>query len=49
MVFWGRQFPPKNEQKQVNLRYHSSKVEFVCSFFWRKSMTLKTISKLTDL
>ena len=29
------QFPPKNEQKQVDLRYHSSKVEFVCSFFGR--------------
>ena len=27
------QFPPKNEQKQVDLRYHSSKVEFVCSCF----------------
>ena len=54
MVYWGRRFPPKNEQKQVNLRYHkavtklegpklvkmqsaelnhSSKVEFVRSFF----------------
>ena len=25
-------FPPKNEQKQVDLRYHISKVEFVSSF-----------------
>ena len=33
MVFECLQFPPKNEQKQVNLRYHSSKVEFFCSFF----------------
>ena len=33
MVFWGRRIPPKNERKQVNLRYQSSKVEFVRSFF----------------
>ena len=26
-------FLPKNERKQVDLRYHSSKVEFVRSFF----------------
>ena len=26
---------PKNERKQVNLRYHSNKVEFFCSFFGR--------------
>ena len=26
------QFPPKNEQKQVDLRFHSSKVQFVHSF-----------------
>ena len=32
-VFWGGRFPPRNDQKQVNLRYHSSKVEFVRSFF----------------
>ena len=31
--FWGRRFPPKNERKQVNLRYHSSEAEFVRSFF----------------
>ena len=35
MFFWCLQFLPKNERKQVNLRYHSSKVEFVCSFFGR--------------
>ena len=28
-------------QKQVDPRYHSSKVEFVRLFFWRKSMTPK--------
>ena len=33
MSFWCLQFPPKNERKQVNLRFHSSKVEFVRSFF----------------
>ena len=31
--YWCLQFPPKNEGKQVNLRFHGSKVEFVCSFF----------------
>ena len=35
MSFWCLQFPPKNEQKPVNLRFHSSKVEFIFSFFWR--------------
>ena len=35
MSFCCFQFPPKNERKQVNLRYHSSKVEFVRSFFGR--------------
>ena len=33
--FWCLQFHPKNEQKQVDLRYHSSKVKFICSFFGR--------------
>ena len=33
MSFWCLQYPLKNEQKQVNLRFHSSKVKFVCSFF----------------
>ena len=35
MSFWCLQFLPKNEQKQVDLRYHSSKVKFICSFFGR--------------
>ena len=34
LSFWCLQFLPKNEWKQVDLRYHSSKVEFVCAFFW---------------
>ena len=33
MSFWCLQFPPKNEWKQVKLRFQSSKEEFVCSFF----------------
>ena len=33
MSFWCLQFPPKNQPKQVNLRFHSSKVEFVRLFF----------------
>ena len=33
MSIWRLQFPPKNERKQVDLRFHSSKVEFVFSFF----------------
>ena len=33
MFFWCLQFPPKNERKQVDLRFHSSKVEFLHSFF----------------
>ena len=32
-VFWCLQFLQKNERKQVDLRYHCSKVEFICSFF----------------
>ena len=35
MSFWCLQFLPKNRWKQVDLRYHSSKVEFVYSFFGR--------------
>ena len=41
MSFWCLQFLPKNERKQVDLRFHSSKVEFVCSFFWKKNIGLK--------
>ena len=33
MFFQCLWFPPKNEWKQVDLRYHISKVEFLCSFF----------------
>ena len=33
MSFWCLQFPPKNEGKQVDPRFHSSKIEFVHSFF----------------
>ena len=33
MPFWCLKFSPKNEQKQVNLRFHISEVEFFCSFF----------------
>ena len=35
MPFWCLQLLPKNEQKQVNLRYHSSKVNFIPLFFGR--------------
>ena len=35
MSFWCLQFLLKNERKQVDLRYHSSKVKFVRSFFGR--------------
>ena len=35
MSFWCLQILPKNEQKQVDLRYHSNKVEFIRSFFGR--------------
>ena len=50
MVSWGHRFPLlKNEQKQVNLRYHSSKVEFVRLFFGENRWPQKTILKLTDL
>jgi hypothetical protein len=33
MPFWCLQFLPKNERKQVDLRFHSSKVVIVCLFF----------------
>ena len=33
MSLWWLQILPKNEQKQVDLRFHSSKVECVCPFF----------------
>ena len=37
MCFLCLQFPPKNERKQVDLRFHSSKVEFFCSFLEESS------------
>ena len=52
MVFWCLRFPPKNERKQVDLRYHSSKVKFFHSFFggnrrhqkpFRNYLTFKTV------
>ena len=42
-------FSQKNERKQVALRYHSSKVEFFCSFFGRIEDYQKVPLKLTDL
>ena len=33
MSFWCLQFPTKSKRKQVDLRCHSSKVEFVRLFF----------------
>ena len=35
MSSWCLKFLPKNERKQVDLSYHSSKVEFVRSIFGR--------------
>ena len=36
-------FFQKNERKQVNLRYHSTKVEFICSFFGRIVVLKKSL------
>ena len=33
---WFLQFPPKNEIKQVNLRFYSDKIELISSFFGGK-------------
>ena len=49
MSFWCLQFLPKKERKQVNLRFNSSKVEFVRLFFWRKCWLEKIVSTLSDL
>ena len=39
MSFWCLQFPPKNEQKQVNLRFHSTvKLGFKELFGHRKKV-----------
>ena len=43
------QFPPKIERKEVNLRVHSSKVEFVRSFFGENVDLKKIILTLSDL
>ena len=43
MSFWCLQFLPKNEQKQVDQRYHSSKVKFVHSFFEKNIATLSDL------
>ena len=50
MSFWCLQFPPKNEQKQVDLRCHwthSIKVEFIRSFF-EDYLTLKICHCLNE-
>ena len=39
----------KNEQKQVDLRFHSSKVEFICSFLGGNVGLKKIVSTLSDL
>jgi len=49
MSFWCLQFPPKNEQKQLDMRFHISKVEFVCSFFGGNVSLKKMVSTLSDL
>ena len=58
MSFWCLQFPPKNERKQVDLRFHSSKVEFVRSFFggniclkksFRLFLTFREYNKAWDM
>ena len=46
MSFWRLQFLPKNERKQIDLRYHSSKVEFFRSFYGRIE---ETINRFRDL
>ena len=56
MSFWCLQFSPKTEQKQVNLRFHSSKVEFIRMFFGGNVVGLKksfrlclTFSKMVNI
>ena len=41
-VFLVSSILPKNERKQFDLRYHSSKVKFFCSLFGRIEDTKKT-------
>ena len=41
---------PKNERKQVDLRYHSTTVGRIILFvFWKNSGYQQALSKLTDL
>ena len=50
MSFWCLQSPPKNERKQVDLSFYSSKVEFIHpAIFWRKRLLEKIISTFSDL
>ena len=44
MSFKCLQFLPKNEQNQVDLMDHSSKVEYICSFFGRIEDTEKSFN-----
>ena len=49
MSFWCLQFSQKTNENKIDLRYHSSKVKFFRSFFWKIEDTEKDISKLIDL
>ena len=53
MLKWGfywfcMKISPKNKQKQVNLRYHGSKFDFLF-FFWDEQKMPKVLLKLTDI
>ena len=41
MSFWCLQFPPKNEQKQVDLSFHNCKVYIICLFSLWDNIGLK--------
>ena len=45
---WCRQFPPKKEPKQFDLRFHNSLVKFVHLFFMRKRLLEKIILTFSD-
>ena len=49
MYFFISSSLPKNEQKQFDLRYHSSKVKFIRSFFRKNSQLDNLLSSFTDL
>ena len=49
MYLWCFQFPSKNEQKQVNRRFHSSKEKFIHSFFGGNVYLKKIITTFSDL